>query len=205
MRGWHRMRQPSLREQIEGVPVDDELALAARFDVHPFAPLYARYRDDVLRYAFYCLGEWDDAADTTQEIFANALSGLPGMTGGTDAFRRWLFRIAHNEVCDRLERRRRRATESLDRAMFVTDPSASLEHHAIVGDDHARVLDLLVRLPPDRRRVCELRFAGLTDREIAHVLDKSEGAVRTAWSRAAASLRDLMGVGLSEGDGRDAR
>jgi RNA polymerase sigma-70 factor (ECF subfamily) len=184
-----------------GEPDDGALVRAARLDSRAFAPLYARYRDDVLRYTYYCLGDWDDAADATQEIFANALGGLAGMTGQPDAFRRWLFRIAHNEVSDRHDRRRRHATETLEHAGHLADPSSSLEQRAIVEDDHARVVALIAQLPPDRRRVCELRFAGLTDREIAHVLAKSDGAVRTAWSRAAAQLRDLLRVGLATGGG----
>jgi RNA polymerase sigma-70 factor (ECF subfamily) len=198
MRGW-RGSPPPDGGHAESERGDDELMLAARCDARAFAPLYGRYRDDVLRYTFYCLGDWDDAADATQEIFANALGGLAGMTGRDDAFRRWLFRIAHNEVLDRQARRRRRPTEALERAGDVADPAASPEHLAIVGDDHARVLTLIAQLPPDRRRVCELRFAGLTDREIAHVLEKSEGAVRTAWSRAAAQLRELLGSGIAVG------
>lgn len=63
---------------------------------------------------------------------------------------------------------------------------------------------MLALLPPDRRRVCELRFAGLTDREIAGILGKSEGAVRTAQSRAMAQLRGLLGSGLTPTGERDA-
>lgn len=203
MRGWHGGGPPLANKQPETALDDDALVRAARFDSYAFAPLYARYRDDVLRYTFYCLGDWDEAADATQEIFTNALGALAGMSERHDAFRRWLFRIAHNEVLDRHERRRRRTTEPIEVAGLLADPAASLEHQAIVSDNHARVLALIEHLPPDRRRVCELRFAGLTDREIALVLDKSEGAVRTAWSRAAAQLRELLGAGLTAGGGGD--
>src|SRR5215208_7897512 len=105
MCGWRDGEHPLDCTQAASELDDGALVRAARLDAHAFAPLYARYRDDVLRYTFYCLGDWDDAADATQEIFANALGGLAGMTGQPDAFRRWLFRIAHDEVHDHYDRR----------------------------------------------------------------------------------------------------
>lgn len=188
-----RRRQPPSEGTLDAEAGDADLVLAARLDTRAFASLYLRYRDDVLRYAYYCLGDWDEAADAAQEIFTHALAGLPRLRDG-GGFRGWLFRIAHNEICDRQNHRRTRSMTPWDDALGLHDPAPSPEHLAMVNDDHARLLALLGRLPADRRRVCELRFAGLTDREIATVLGKHEGAVRTSWSRAAAQLRDLMGI-----------
>ena len=183
---------------------DSELAAAARLDRLAFAPLYERYRDDVLRYCFYCLGDWDEAADAAQQIFANAMAGLPRFADRGDTFRPWLFRIAHNEVCTRQTRRSRRPRTPLEDAALVVDPAPSPEDLAIAADDHQRLRLLLERLPPDRRRVCELRFAGLTDKEIARILGKSDGAVRTAQSRAIAQLRQMLGVVLAPTGEHDA-
>ena len=183
---------------------DAALTAAARLDRLAFAPLYERYRDDVLRYCFYCLGDWDEAADAAQQVFANAMAGLPRFADRDDTFRPWLFRIAHNEVCTRQTRRSRRPQNPLEDARRIVDPSPSPEDLAIAADDHQRLLLLLEHLPPDRRRVCELRCAGLTDKEIARILGKSDGAVRTAQSRAIAQLRGLMGIGIAPAENHDA-
>jgi RNA polymerase sigma-70 factor (ECF subfamily) len=204
MRGWRRGRQPPEDGTPRGSAGDADLVRAALCDRRAFAPLYTRYRDDVLRYCFYCLGDWEEAADAAQEVFLGALAGLSRLAERDDAFRGYLFRIAHNEVYDRQNRRRRRPTEPLDAAFDVEDTAPSPEHLAVVGDDQTRLLEILNHLSADRRRLCELRFAGLTDKEIALVLGKNEGAVRTAWSRAASQLRDLMGVGLARKGGGDA-
>src|SRR5687767_11861893 len=181
-------------------PSDAALVADARVDRHAFAPLYERYRDDVLRYTFYCLGDWEEAADAAQQIFANAMAGLPRFIDRGDSFRPWLFRIAHNEVCTRQRGRSRRPQNQLHDADDMADPAPSPEEVAIAADDHARLRALLAHLPPARRQVCELRIAGLTDKEIAHILGKSDGAVRTAQSRAVAQLRDLLGVGLAHSE-----
>lgn len=193
MGGWR------FRKLMAAAPVgpglsDADLVAAARIDRQAFASLYERYRDDVLRYTFYCLGNWDDAADATQQVFANATAGLPRFADRGDTFRPWLFRIAHNEVSTRRTRRSRRPQSPLLDAEGIVDRGPSPEDLAIAADDHDRLCILLALLPPDRRRVCELRFAGLDDKEIARILGKSKGAVRTAQSRAIAQLRDLMGV-----------
>jgi hypothetical protein len=47
------------------------LVAAARIDSRAFAPLYERYCHDLLRYYFYCLGDWNDAAGAAQQIFAD--------------------------------------------------------------------------------------------------------------------------------------
>jgi RNA polymerase sigma-70 factor (ECF subfamily) len=191
-----RMQSRAESQPSPGLASDVALVAAARLDRLAFAPLYERYRDDVLRYCFYCLGDWDEAADAAQQVFANVLAGLPRFADRGDSFRPWLFRIAHNEVCTRQRQRSRRPQSQLQDAAEIVDPAPSPEDITIAADDHQRVRLLLGRLPPDRRRVCELRFAGLSDKEIAGILGKSEGAVRTAQSRAIAQLRDLLGVGL---------
>jgi RNA polymerase sigma-70 factor (ECF subfamily) len=204
MPGW-RIRTASA-DAIPLTPAvgDAALVAAARVDGQAFATLYERYRDDLLRYTFYCLGEWDEAADATQQVFANAMAGLPRFADRGDSFRPWLFRIAHNEVCSRLSARSRRPQSPLHDVADIVDSCPSPEDLAIAADDHQRLRALLAQLPPDRRRVCELRFAGLNDKEIARILGKSEGAVRTAQSRAVAQLRGLMGIELAPTGGRDA-
>ena len=193
MRRW-RVRSG---EGSEAPPGDAEFVLAARDDRCAFGRLYERYRDDLLRYCYYCLGDWDDAADATQQVFANAMAGLTAFVDRGDSFRPWIFRIAHNEVLTRQQRRARRPQRQLSDVAEVVDQAPSPEALAIAADDHRRLWILLEQLPPDRQRVCELRFAGLTDREIAAVLGKSHGAVRVTQSRAVAQLRELMRVELA--------
>src|SRR5215213_3921189 len=109
------------------------LVAAARVDRRAFAPLYERYCDDLLRYCFYCLGDWDDAADAAQQVFANAMAGLSHFTDRDDSFRPWLFRIAHNEVCTRQQQRSRRPQRPLLDAALVVDYAPSPEDLAIAA------------------------------------------------------------------------
>jgi RNA polymerase sigma-70 factor (ECF subfamily) len=60
-------------------------------------------------------------------------------------------------------------------------------------DEHAEVRKAFELLSPPERQVLELRvIAGLSVEDTARVLGKASGAVRTAQSRALASMRVLM-------------
>jgi RNA polymerase sigma-70 factor (ECF subfamily) len=192
MRYWPRTR-PAGEGGPETIHLGDpELVVAARADHPAFAALYERYRDDLLRYCHVCLGDWDDAADATQQIFVNAFAALPTFVDRGDTFRSWLFTIAHHEVGAFQRRRTRRAEDPLEDHDHLEDAEPTPEAIAFAADDHQRLRALLASLPEGQRRVVELRLADLTDREIAGILQMSEGAVRTAQSRAVGRLRELM-------------
>ncbi len=191
MRAIQRNSAP-MSETSVSTESDAYLVCLAKQDVRSFAPLYERYRDDVLRYCAHCLGNWEDAADATQQTFTNALAALPRFQDANDSFRSWLFRIAHNEIVDRHRQRARRPEHPLTEVSWIAATEQSPEELAILADAHTQVYVLLLRLPPEQRRSCELRFSGLTYGETAAILGKSEVAVRASFCRGLAALRDLM-------------
>jgi RNA polymerase sigma-70 factor (ECF subfamily) len=169
--------------------------------------LFALYGDPVLNYCYYRLGNWQDAEDSAQQIFAKAMSALDRFrSNGCDAersLRAWLFTIAHHEIANRHRYFARHHDASLDQAHDLHDPGPSPEELAIAADSQDRVIALFSRLSPDQRRVLELRLAGLTDTEIASVLGTSSGAVRATLFRAIARLRSLLGVTTVETGARN--
>ena len=172
---------------------DGELVRRAQRHASEFGPLYLRYRDRVLRYCLYRLGDLAEAEDATSTVFVNALRGISAVHDDT-SFRPWLFRIAHNEVADRHKRRARRAETGLAAAGDLADPGPSPEEAAVAAEAVGRLRILLGGLPPRERAVLELRLADLTTAEIAAVLGTTEGSVWTAQSRGLAKVRDALGV-----------
>jgi len=62
-----------------------------------------------------------------------------------------------------------------------------------LSDDHTEMRRAFSRLSPKERELLELRLvSGLTVDEVARVLGKRAGAIRTAQSRAVANLRQLL-------------
>jgi RNA polymerase sigma-70 factor (ECF subfamily) len=173
---------------------DGELVRRARRCPAEFGPLYLRYRDRVLRYCLYRLGDLAEAEDAASAVFVKALRGLGGVDADGASFRPWLFRIAHNEVADRHRRRARRAETGLAAAGELADPGPSPEEEAVAAEAVGRLRILLGGLPPRERAVLELRLADLTPAEIAAVLGITPAGVWTAQSRGLAKLRDAFGV-----------
>lgn len=161
---------------------------AAQADRAAFGALYRRYVERVYGYCFYLLGDHHDAEDATERTFVSALSAIGKFRDEGSTFRAWLFRVAHNEIANALRRRDRHRTARLD---ATAEPHAPDDPPALVAaaDQRRALRDAVGRLAGDRRQVIILRFVdGLTTREIADVLDRSEGAVRVLQHRA---LRDL--------------
>ncbi len=143
------------------------------------------------------LGNHDDAADVTQEVFIKVFEGLKrfrkGSTLGT-----WIYRISVNVCLEHLRRRRETPMSSLteeerSEAFAVQDPSPSPEEVAERGDLKELVWTAIHRLPTNMRLVivlCDLE--GLSYEEAANVLGVPIGTVKSRLNRARLALKDEL-------------
>ena len=170
-------------------PDDDLVARRLAGDCEAFGALWDRYHLRVYGYSYRRLRDREQAEDATGEAFRRALAKLGTYRGV--GFRPWLFAIARNAIVDEL--RDRRPTVAWEEAGDV-DGGPAVDELVIAGAEIDLVANLLPRLTAVQREVVELRLAGLTPREIAHVLGKSRPAVDMAYHRALEQLRTLLGV-----------
>lgn len=171
--------------------VAELVARAKAGDGEAFALLYKQYLDQVYRFAYFRLGEREAAEDATQTVFFRAFAALPTCRENA-AFAGWLFAIARGVVIDRL-RSRRFGTEPLDAASHSADGSLDPEALALQGEA-IRTLRAARQscLTERERELLDLLLTEMNDKEIAAVLGKSHGAVRTAHWRLVAKLRDCL-------------
>lgn len=170
---------------------------AARRDHGAFEALYRKYVAQVYSFALYETRDPHAAEDLTEQVFLQALRGLPRFQdqgeGDDSTFRVWLFRIARNALSNERRWARRHPTEPLDDALAIaaTDDPA---HEVVTRDLVARAWTAIERLPADRRRALTLRFVEeMSTREIGQVMGRSEGAVRVLVHRALQSVAEQMG------------
>ncbi len=166
--------------------------LRARTDRAAFGVLYDRYLPSIHAYCYRRLGTRETAEDTTALVFTRALAAIHDFREDGPSFRAWLYTIAHNAVVDEIRSRKWTTHLDLHDQWEEVATSPGPEDSAIIAADLARLHQLLELLPPDSARMIELRLAGLTDREIAHVLGSTHGAVRVSIHRSLKRLRILM-------------
>jgi RNA polymerase sigma-70 factor (ECF subfamily) len=163
---------------------DDERSIieAAQADPARFVDLYERHFHRVYAYVSRRVSSRAEAEDITSEVFEHALANLRKFEWRGVPFLAWLFRIAANALADRWRRTSRDSHEPL--------PDVPDGREAEDIERRAMVFQLVDRLPDAQRRVIEMRFVDQRSiREIAHALDRSEGAVKQLQLRALESLR----------------
>ena len=181
------------------LPLDaDRLAVeAARRDPLRFETLYRKYVAQVYSFALYETRAHHAAEDITEQVFLQALRGLPafddrGLDEGS-TFRAWLFQICRNVLANERRRDRRHPQTPLDLALDVPaadDPAAVVA----TRDEAARAWRVIEGLPEDRRQALTLRFVDeMSAREIGEVMGRSEGAVRVLIHRALRAVADELG------------
>jgi RNA polymerase sigma-70 factor (ECF subfamily) len=168
---------------------DHQLALASRADPEAFGILYDRYVDRIFAYCYRRLQTRAGAEDATSQTFLKAFAGLPGYRPDATSFRAWLFAIAHRVVIDSYRSGRLERPLDLFASLRMTGPGP--EDSALASEADRELYALVDQLPPEQEHLIQLRLSGLTDREIASVLGRSYGAVRTAQHRAIQRLKVL--------------
>lgn len=135
-----------------------------------------------------------DPEDLTNEVFLGVFRGIGAFSGAENAFRSWIFTIAHARLVD--ERRRNDRRPALAEGLHSADldrPGGDAEQDAIESLSGQRVQALCEQLVADQRDVLLLRLmAGLTIEAIAEALGKSEGAVKALQRRGLANLRKIL-------------
>ena len=165
---------------------DDErtLVAAAQADPARFEELYDRYVHRVFGFVSRRVGNRATAEDITSAVFEQALASLPKFEWRGVPFAAWLIRIASNALTDHWRETARETGEAAEM------PDAG-EMNAI--EQRAILFQLVERLPDLQRRVIELRFGEEKSiRDIAAVLQRTEGAVKQLQLRALENLRKGM-------------
>jgi RNA polymerase sigma factor (sigma-70 family) len=155
----------------------------ARFDA-----LYRENASDVFAYVMTLLRERTASEDVTAQTFERAYRRQATFDPKKGTQRGWLFGIARNAALDELRRRKRTAA-------LLTDPedddgAPPPDDAAEAAARRATVRAALAQLDPRERELIALKFhAGLSNAEIAKVLNISVANAGTRLHRAVTRLR----------------
>jgi RNA polymerase sigma-70 factor, ECF subfamily len=175
-----------------------DLAAARRREPAAVTRIYTAYAPALFRFFMAAVSDRHQAEDLTGTAFVSAIEGLPRFRGPVEALGGWLFQIARHDLYDFRRKQGRSRTEPLEENLNEATAATGGEDPEDLALDrleHSRVLAAMQQLSDDQREVLLLRMAGgLTAPEVAKMLGKTTGAVKSLQFRGLASLARVLGL-----------
>ncbi|BAJ64976.1 RNA polymerase sigma factor [Anaerolinea thermophila] len=182
----------------------DELALiqeARNGDLNAFNRLVLAYQDMAYHLAMRMLSDPDQAEDVTQTAFLSAYRHLSSFRGGS--FKAWVMRMVTNACYDELRRRQRHPStpleplddddETIESPSWLADDGLSPEEQLEQKELDRAIQRCLQQLDEEFRAVVVfIDLQGMDYQEVAEILGKPLGTVKSRLARARLKLRDCL-------------
>jgi len=180
---------------------EKELVRQAQKAPDAFAKLYDRYYPKIFGYVLRRTANLESAQDITSETFLKALRKLWQFRWRNISFSSWLYKIATNEINQyfrKAEYKKSLSLEELQEQGFEPTSSHDPESELIEAQEklrqHQDFLEIqgkIVRLSAKYQEVITLRFFEQKQiKEIAEILGKKEGTIKSLLYRAVEKLRE---------------
>ncbi len=172
---------------------DQALERAIQGDAEAFSVLYERYVNRIYNYIYYRTGSPHDAEDLTERVFLRALAHIQSYNNRGVPFSAWLYRIAHNLVANWHRDNSRRKEVSLEDQKNLHMRSEHPEMQLVQSQEQEGLLKAIRKLPEERQTLIILKFVEhLSNSEVATIMGRSEGAIKSLYHRTLLSLRDNL-------------
>lgn len=170
---------------------DDAVLLAyANGDEEAARVLSLRLVPRVLAQATRMLADQAEAEDVAQEAMMKLWKIAADWRQGEAQVSTWLYRVVANLCTDRLRKRR---DVSLDQIAEPTDPQMSATAQMQETSRLTALANALAQLPDRQAQAVSLRhLEGLTNPEIAQIMDISVRSVESLTARGKKALADIL-------------
>ncbi len=158
------------------------------------ARLVDQYADDVYHFVYNQVGgSAQDAEDIVQETFVAALKAIRRFRGDSK-LRTWLFGIASHKVIDMRRWAARRPQVNFGDIPFFLDAPGMVPERVLERDELRKAVRLaLLQLLPHYRAALVLKYVeGMSVREIAGVMHKTEKSIESILVRARRALASML-------------
>jgi len=186
------------------IETDDNLmARCKNGDMSAFDLIVQRHKVSLFNFIYRFLYDRDSAEDLTQEVFIRIYKNIKNYRSDMAGFRTWMYRIAANLCKNEIRNRSRRSKVLLDSPISKDEDDEPLENIQDTSPGPDVLLEkkelyeslnlAISHLPEKFRTVLILRdIEGMSYDEIANIIGKPEGTVKSRLNRARLMLKDRL-------------
>lgn len=178
---------------------EELIPLLSRGDRKAFEYLLARHHRGVYHTCKGIVQDEQEAEDVTQEVFIEVYRSISNFRGEA-RFTTWIHRIAVNRALDAVRKQQRRtgagvvaldgsSSAALAELPHLPNPASQLEEK-----EKSALLRAAVNSLPENQKAAFVlsRIEGMTQKEVAAILDIQEGALESLLQRARQNLKKLL-------------
>jgi RNA polymerase sigma-70 factor, ECF subfamily len=184
-----------LKNISEPIEITDAnaVSLASQGDADAFSHLYEQNIGRIYNYVFFRIGSEADAEDITARVFHRAFNHIGRYVEKGVPFSAWLYRIAHNLIANWHRDNHRKKEVSLEDQLDFPHQGDLPEKTLEQRQETERLLKAIRRLSPDRQQLILLKYLeDLPNAEIAIIMSRTEGAIKSLYHRALIALREEL-------------
>ncbi len=160
-------------------------------NLEDFLNVYEENFQRIYNYAYYRTMDQTEAEEITSQTFLAALENYPNFEYRGVPVAVWLYKIASNSLVD-LYRKKGRNIEMTEE-YASTDAGCEPEQVVMRRSEKEQLLIQMANLPPLQQQALILRYMqNFSHKEIAQIMDKTEGAVKQLLHRGLTCLRERM-------------
>lgn len=165
----------------------DLVKMAKGGDKEAFCRLYSLYKDRLYRYAYYRLGNYDDAQDAVSDCIVSAYEQIKNLRRA-EAFSSWIFKILY-AACSAYIKQQMRQRELDD----IDSVRQSSNLFTLMDESKTELAQALDILSSDEKEIVLLSVVGgFTSKEISKITGLTAGSVRSKLSRSLAKMRNYL-------------
>ena len=167
-----------------GLPDEQLISGMAASDEQALVELHRRYAPYLTAMVRKMLSDPDEVHQCIQDAFVKAWNGAANFDGSKASAKTWLVTIAHRTALNKL-----RGTKLETIPLEVWDVPQTPSNHLT----RITIQDAVGKLEPAEKELIEFAFyKGYSHKQIAELLDKPLGTVKSRLRKALNQLRDLL-------------
>ena len=181
---------------------EKELIRRAQKEPEAFAEFYDKYYPQIFGYILKRVANLEIAQDITSETFFKVLKKLWKFRWKNISISSWLYRIANNEIANYF-RKNKKYSISLDKLkengfepISLHNPESEFlkaQEELKKHQDFLKIQEKISQLPIKYQEVITLRFFEKKKiKEIAEILGKKEGTIKSLLHRGLEKLKNLI-------------